>query len=141
MATKAGYILAVAIAGLIAAPADAGQGKKNKEPLRAKILQRFDKNGNSQLDPDEKAAAMAERQKHRQGKAKGAGNGGFKGRILQRFDANGNGQLDPDEKAAAMAALQKHRHGHRGQGRQSLKFPGGQRTGRHRAAGFRRAKR
>src|SRR5262245_57476761 len=84
----------------------AGEGIKGE--FKAKILQRFDKNGNGQLDPDEKQAAKAEMHKHRQGAGakRGMGKRGMghmKARILQRFDANGNGQLDPDEKLAALA--------------------------------------
>ncbi len=107
-----------------------GQGMMTPEQ-RQQLLQRFDRNGNGQLDPDEQQAAMQAMQQMRgqgggqpgtgRGPAGAGGQGGpgaaaalmnnpqMMQQMLQRFDANGNGQLDPDEQQAAMQAMQQMR--------------------------------
>jgi hypothetical protein len=57
--------LGFAILGLASIPAAAqakgGQGKDEKKPgVSAEILQKYDRNGNGKLDPDEEAAMRAE---------------------------------------------------------------------------------
>ncbi|HWB00278.1 MAG TPA: EF-hand domain-containing protein [Pirellulales bacterium] len=78
------------------------------------MLQRFDKNGNGQLDPDERQAAMQAMQPGGgRPSAPGQGAGGnpqMQQQVLQRFDKNGNGQLDPEERQAAMQAMQQRRN-------------------------------
>lgn len=55
----------------VAAP---GEGTANRAEVRQKILQKFDKNGNGQLDPDEREAAKEVMHKRReQGVGKGPG--------------------------------------------------------------------
>jgi hypothetical protein len=100
-----------------------GKAAGDRADVRQKLLERFDKNGNGQLDPDERDEAKAARQKLReQGGGKGQGNGRGqrqgqgKGqgldperrqKILARFDADGDGTLNDSEKAAAKAARAK----------------------------------
>jgi len=56
---------------VLAAP---GEGDGKRAELRQRALQKFDKNGNGQLDPDEKEAAKAAMQKRRE--QRGGGKGG-----------------------------------------------------------------
>lgn len=81
-----------------AAPAKGAGGDR-----KAQMMKRFDTNGDGQLSPAEKQAAMAAR-----GGKPGAGNQGAggdrKAQMMKRFDANGDGQLSPAEKQAAMAS-------------------------------------
>ncbi|MCA9178784.1 MAG: EF-hand domain-containing protein [Planctomycetales bacterium] len=122
-----------------------GQGPGQRE-LPEAVLERFDANGNGQLDPPERAR-MLEAIRRRgagpdgagkpngAGKPKGAGkpNGpgkpnGFdidrlppevKQRILERLDKNGDGKLDPEE----LAPL-RERMGGRNRGGQGLQQGG-----------------
>jgi hypothetical protein len=131
-----------------------GQGMGMMSPqMQQQLLQKFDANGNGQLDPNEQQAAMQYVQQMRQmqggggqgmggrqgpGGPMGAGGpGGGQGmgmmspqmqqQLLQKFDANGNGQLDPNEQQAAMQYVQQMR-GAGGQG-------GGMRPGAGRGPG------
>jgi Ca2+-binding EF-hand superfamily protein len=91
--------------------------------MQQQMLQRFDKNGNGQLDPEERQAMMQAMQTDSppggqlpagQGKPAGQNGAGsnpqMQQRALQQFDKNGNGQLDPDEREAAMQAMQQRRN-------------------------------
>ena len=64
-----------------------GNGKR-----RAKILKRFDKNGDGKLDKSEKAAAKAMRAKK-----------------IKKFDTDGDGKLSKTERQAAKAARKAKR--------------------------------
>lgn len=106
--------LCVVVAGwgvsqpLWAAPAD-GDGSAKRAEFRQKMLEKFDKNGNGQLDPDEREAAreaMAKRREQGGGKG-GRGQGADPERrkkMLERFDKDGDGQLSESERAEAKAA-------------------------------------
>ena len=124
-----------------------GQAAGNRSPKnnapdnaqrRARILERFDQNGNGKLDPDERAAAIKELQSRRndqrgkpgqgksdqgksdrgksrqgqsrQGKSDQGKSGDRRSQILEEFDKNGNGQLDPEEKQAAIKAMRDRRN-------------------------------
>ncbi len=98
--------------------ASAPGGGMNPQMMQ-QLLQRFDKNGNGQLDPDEQQAARQYVQQMQGGGGQGPGGrpgagapgGGMNPQmmqqLLQRFDKNGNGQLDPDERQAAMQFMQQ----------------------------------
>jgi hypothetical protein len=95
----------------------AEEGRPLQSPeLRERVLKKFDKNGNGQLDPDERQAAKEAMEK-RQGES-----GGLSGtkesaqqdpdrmkRILEAFDLNKDGKLDDAERAAAKAEREKRR--------------------------------
>ena len=66
------------------------------------MLEKFDTNHNGVLDPDEKEALKAAREKHRE-------------KMLAKFDTNGDGKLEPDEKAAAKEQSKKFHKKHQGQ--------------------------
>ena len=95
---------------VLAAP---GEGDGKRAELRQRALQKFDKNGNGQLDPDEKEAAKAAMQKRReQGGGKGPGGRGGpdperRQKLLEKFDTDGDGKFSEAEKAAAKAARAK----------------------------------
>ena len=88
---------------------------------KAELMKRFDKNGDGQLDDNEKAAARAEFEKMRAARGEGKPGEGKPGlgkpgegrgaEFMKRFDKNGDGKLDDAEKAAAKAAI-----GNRGPG-------------------------
>lgn len=87
----------------LAAP---GQDNGKRAEFRQKFLQKFDKNGNGRLDPDEKEAAREAMQKRReQGGGKGQGGAGAdperRKKLLEKFDRDGDGKLSETEKAAA----------------------------------------
>jgi Ca2+-binding EF-hand superfamily protein len=93
-------ILLISITGLLAlgltyAPgfsAQVGDIQKNNEALKAKVLQKYDLNGNGVLDPEELQAlkedneAMIQKAKERVRER------------LERYDLNKNGKLDPEER-------------------------------------------
>jgi Ca2+-binding EF-hand superfamily protein len=109
------------------------RGQTGQRPSREEILQRFDANGNGQLDPEERRQVRQAMQRRRQG---GPGQPGARQRarpgreeILKRFDANGNGQLDPEEREAARQAMQERRRGAQGPGRRTGEQGPGRRGG------------
>jgi hypothetical protein len=130
-------LLAIFTTGVVQA-----EGKKPAEQgsLSKAIVDRFDTNGNGQIDDDEAAAARTQLGgKGRGDRAKGAGKNGPDGNekrreaMLKRFDANGNGQLDPPEREAAKAAMEKLR-GEKGKGKgkgngKGARGPGGPASG------------
>jgi len=103
------YCLAL-VQPVLAAPEEAS-GKRAE--LRQKVLQKFDKNGNGQLDPDEREAAReAMQQRREQGGRNGAGGKGGadperRQKLLAKFDTDGDGKLSETEKAAAKEARAK----------------------------------
>jgi len=62
------------------------------EARRAKVLERFDTNGNGMIDDAERKAIGKARKQRRLKRHQ---------RLLERFDTNGDGQLDEQERAAA----------------------------------------
>lgn len=93
----------------LAAP---GEGDGKRAELRQKLLQKFDKNGNGQLDPDEREAAKEAMQKRReqgggQGKEGARPDPERRQKILERFDKDGDGKLSEAERAAAKEARAK----------------------------------
>jgi hypothetical protein len=83
----------VAAAAVLALPAWAqpdGEGRRGDGP-RARVLERFDANGDGRLDEGEREAARA----------------AFRARVLERFDADGDGTLSPDERAKAREAVRE----------------------------------
>lgn len=100
---------------VLAAP---GEDNGKRADGRQKLLQKFDKNGNGQLDPDEKEAAKAAMQSRpEQGGEKGRGGKGPGGKggtdpdrrrkLLEKYDRDGDGKLSDTEKAAAKDAKAK----------------------------------
>lgn len=95
---------------VLAAP---GEGDGKRAEFRQRALQKFDKNGNGQLDPDEREAAKEAMQKRReQGGGKGLGGQGARDperrqKFLEKFDKDGDGKLSETERAAAKAARAK----------------------------------
>jgi len=95
---------------VLAAP---GENTGKRAELRQRVLQKFDKNGNGQLDPDEKEAAKEAMQKRReQGVGKGQAGQGARDperrqKLLEKFDTDGDGKLSETEKAAAKEARAK----------------------------------
>ena len=104
-------------------------GNASSAERRARILERFDENGNGQLDPQERAAAMKALKDRRDGKQKGGDKSGpgrdgdspkrdkskrgqssdRRAQILKQFDKNGDGRLDQAERQAAMKAMRERR--------------------------------
>jgi len=95
---------------VLAAP---GENTGTQADRRQKVLQKFDKNGNGQLDPDEREAAKEAMQKRRdQGGGKGPGGQGGQDpkrrkKLLEKFDTDGDGKLSETERAAAKEARAK----------------------------------
>ncbi len=77
----------------LAKPAD---GEDQRSSRHARIVERFDTNGDGVIDDSEKPAIRKAR-KERRGKRHGQRHQ----RILKQFDTNGDGQLDEQERAAA----------------------------------------
>jgi hypothetical protein len=141
--------LAVAVLMVSATGAACAEEKKPAEQgsLGKALIDRFDTNGNGQIDPDESAAAREQLGKGRGGQGAGRGkapglegkgklNGKGKGddgkmreALMKKFDANGNGQLEPAELEAAKAALEKMRNQ---QGKGKNKGKGGKADGARR---------
>jgi hypothetical protein len=116
-----GCALLATLAGIAVPAATADEQGK-----RGEIIKKFDKDGNGQLDQQEREAAKKELQGKFGGAAnrpagKGAfagkrkpgaanpGNGDRKAELMKRIDKNGDGKIDDDERAAAKAALENLR--------------------------------
>jgi len=90
-----------------------GEGNGKRAERRQRALQKFDTNGNGQLDPDEKQAANAAMQNRRdQGQGQGPGGQGARDperrrKLLEKFDSDGDGKLSETERAAAKEARAK----------------------------------
>lgn len=67
----------------------------SRAQLRAKLLERFDANGDGQLDESERATAKAAFEAKRAER---------KQQVLEKFDTNGDGRLSDGEKATAKEA-------------------------------------
>ena len=81
--------VAISVTGLVTHAAD----NEKKPARRENILEKYDKNKNGKLDPDEREALRKDREAER----------------IKRFDKNGDGKLDAQEEAAARAEMRKHR--------------------------------
>jgi lipase chaperone LimK len=64
-------------------------GPGHRGRLKEKVLEKFDKDGDGKLSPEERAAARE----------------ALVDRIMARFDKDGDGKLSREELAAALAAL------------------------------------
>jgi Ca2+-binding EF-hand superfamily protein len=114
------YLLAAIVAGMWIAStdvrADEGGGKAE---AKKKLLEKYDANGDGQLDNSERAAARQDMAKKKRGKkgpgAAGPGVGGIsreeREMLTQRFDADGDGKLNDEERAAMQAELAKRPRG------------------------------
>ena len=108
-------VLAGCFGFAVSQPVFAAPGEDNgkRAELRQRVLQKFDKNGNGQLDPDEREAAKEAMQTRReQGGGKGPGGQGGRDperrqKLLAKFDSDGDGKLSETERAAAKAARAK----------------------------------
>jgi hypothetical protein len=90
-----------------------GENDARRAELRQRALQKFDKNGNGQLDPDEREAARETMQKRRE-QGGGKGQGGRSGidperrrKFMEKFDTDGDGKHNEAERAAAKEARAK----------------------------------
>ncbi len=68
-----------------------GPGKGLRERIREKAIEKFDKDGDGKLAPEERTAARE----------------AFVNRIMQRFDKDGDGKLSREELTAALGALRQ----------------------------------
>jgi Ca2+-binding EF-hand superfamily protein len=104
--TIAALVVATAAAGFTVARADQGDDKGfggrhgRRGPSEAQLLEKYDANHNGVLDPEEKEAAKAEWQAHRQER---------EAKMLERFDTNHNGKIDPEERQAMQAQREARR--------------------------------
>jgi len=129
----------IAIAPICFAQEGKKKGKGGKGPLPAHVIEKFDTNGDGQLDDAEKSAAKAERKakmaEMKEVKASYDVNGdgelsdsekeAFKGFLAQkkieRFDEDGDGTLNAAEQAKADEAvrhMKKHKKGKKGDKKQ-----------------------
>ena len=103
----------LAFGAVLAQPANAQRPERKK--TRAKMLERFDKNGDGRLDKEERAAARGAARKMREKRRGGDAKRGDRPRrqsreqLMKRFDANGNGKLEPAERRRMAAAIRKFR--------------------------------
>jgi len=85
-------LLALGLMFTPAFSAQVGEIQKNNEAIKAKVLEKYDFNGNGVLDPEELKAlkedndALIKRAKERVLER------------LERYDLNKNGRLDPEER-------------------------------------------
>ncbi|MFC5050195.1 hypothetical protein ACFPK9_06195 [Rubritalea spongiae] len=95
MKTKA-LILGIAALSIPAIALAEGDGEKKGKggDHRAKMLEKFDTDGDGKLDETEREAAKAAGKAHRE-------------ELLSKYDANGDGKLDETEREAAKAAGEK----------------------------------
>lgn len=93
-------LLGILLAVSVSAPAFAQgrNGTPSNHPTKAKILKKYDKDGNGKLDPVERQAfrkeRMAKRAERRAEK---------RAEILKKYDVNNDGKLGPNEKAKLKA--------------------------------------
>ncbi|MEM9445770.1 MAG: hypothetical protein AAGA18_10510 [Verrucomicrobiota bacterium] len=77
-------------------------GGDHREKIREKMLERFDENGDRQLDEKEKANAKEFRKQQsiagKGRKGKGPMHGKMRQRMLEQYDENNDGELDESEK-------------------------------------------
>ncbi len=98
-----------AVAARPAEDADFGRGRGGRGPAssapRGDSIKQWDKNGDGELDDDERAAMRTAR-----GGRNGAGGGLMSqnlAEMMKQFDKNGDGQLDESEREAARTAMRE----------------------------------
>ncbi|MHC4667725.1 MAG: EF-hand domain-containing protein [Planctomycetota bacterium] len=89
---KSTHLLACACGLLLAAQAVA-QDSDDREARRAELIQKYDANGDGQLDETERAKLREDR----------------RAKILEEFDTDGDGQLGQEERQAAHAKSRERR--------------------------------
>jgi len=111
----------LAFGAVLAQPANAQRPERKK--ARARMLERFDKDGDGRLDKEERAAARGAAKKMREKRRGGDARRGDRRRrgggdrprrqnreqLKKRFDANDNGKLEPAERRRMAAAIRKFR--------------------------------
>ena len=87
------------------------EGRKFSKRVRARMLKRFDVNGDKRLSREERAAAREElgKGKMRRFKARAERRAEFRERAMERFDVDKNGTLDETEKNALREARKAKR--------------------------------
>jgi Ca2+-binding EF-hand superfamily protein len=89
----------------------AGQGRPGQtdqdRPNIQQLLKQFDKDGDGQLNNEERAAAREQMEKMRRGQAGKGGADRIQEQALKRFDKDGDGKLNEEERAAAMKAREE----------------------------------
>ncbi len=105
-------------------PGGRGQGQQGRRgptaEQRQQIMERFDTDGDGQLNETERAAAR-EAMQGRGGQGRGGPSAEQRTRILEQYDTDGDGQLNETERAAAREAMQGQGRG--GQGQQGRRGP------------------
>ena len=96
-------VIGVTTATLVTAEQQSERGPNRA--VRQQLIERYDKNGDGQLDASERAS-LREAMAGRGGTAKRRA-----GELLRRFDRDGNGSLDEQERAALRRSLQNRRPG------------------------------
>ncbi len=95
--------------------------EEGKQGRRAKLLEKFDANGDGKLDETERKAARE----------------ALKAKILEKFDEDGDGKLSEDERAKAKEARPKRRRGRGMRGRRMAHARGDDQAPRGRRGGRR----
>ena len=85
-------------------PRDERRPGRKARKHREAILERFDVNGNGQLDEEERKAARKARKQRHEGRQE---------RRLKRFDKNGDGKLNDEERKSATKARKQRHEGRR----------------------------
>jgi len=115
---------AILVAGLAMQSLEA-QPQEDWEARKARLLQKYDLDGDGQLSREELARARQDLGRGRRGRAgpdsrRGQGQGPDRDRLRQRFDADGDGQLSPQERQQLRQFVrqrQARRGGGQGRGR------------------------
>lgn len=78
-----------------------GPEGRGERPSREEMIKKFDKDGDGELNEEERAEARKYMQKHgRKGRGK---------QMMEKYDTDGDGQLSEEERAAARADMEKRR--------------------------------
>ena len=91
-----------------------GSKGEGERPNREQMMQRFDADGDGQLNEAERAALHEEMGKRKKGKH--GGQRPSREEIMQRFDVDGDGQLNESERAALHKDIELRRQKHKPQG-------------------------
>jgi Ca2+-binding EF-hand superfamily protein len=107
--------LCIALAGSIARADDAKKAKKDLKPdeAAAKMIEKFDKNGDGKLDVKELTAALSEHEEAHEAKngktAKADAAVKHAEKAIKEFDKDGDGKLDASELEAMLKAHHDHK--------------------------------
>jgi Ca2+-binding EF-hand superfamily protein len=96
--TTVAIALMMVLAGTQAFGAE-GNGRKRDGEMRKKLIEKFDKDGDGQLNEAEREAAKAAMEARRDKE-----DGQFRDKLLKRFDADGDGKISDAEREAAKEA-------------------------------------